>query len=131
MVADDEVEQVYVSSATAARASPMRSSPRLSGRCARTATRSHGSRSSTATRRARSFYERMGWSDDGAFDYAGAVEDGARSRPLPPLREARLEAQLEQDDVAPDAVELPDPLADADLAEAERAVQREARAVVR
>ena len=26
--------------------------------------------------RARSFYERMGWSDEGAFDYVAAVEDG-------------------------------------------------------
>ena len=41
-----------------------------------------------------------------------------------------LEAELEQDDVAPDAVQLPDPLPDADLAEAERAVEAEARAVV-
>jgi GNAT superfamily N-acetyltransferase len=28
-------------------------------------------------RRARAFYERMGWRDDGGFDYQAAVEDGA------------------------------------------------------
>jgi GNAT superfamily N-acetyltransferase len=27
--------------------------------------------------RARSFYERMGWRDEGAFDYTAAVEDGS------------------------------------------------------
>jgi GNAT superfamily N-acetyltransferase len=27
--------------------------------------------------RARSFYERMGWRDDGGFDYPAAVEDGS------------------------------------------------------
>ena len=27
--------------------------------------------------RARSFYERMGWSDEGGFDYEAAVEDGS------------------------------------------------------
>ena len=26
--------------------------------------------------RARSFYERMGWRDEGGFDYEAAVEDG-------------------------------------------------------
>ena len=56
-----------------------------------------------------------------------------RVRRVPPLGRSGLglQAELEQDGVAPDAVELRDPLEAADEAESEALVEREARGVLR
>jgi GNAT superfamily N-acetyltransferase len=77
MVADDEAEQVYVSSrhrgagvADALLAEAERQ-VRADGHDVAWLAVVEGNG------RARSFYERMGWRDDGAFDYAAAVEDGS------------------------------------------------------
>ena len=77
MVADDEAEQAYVSS-------------RHRGTGVADALLAEAERQVRANgyevawlavvegnARARSFYERMGWTDDGAFDYSAAVEDGS------------------------------------------------------
>jgi ribosomal protein S18 acetylase RimI-like enzyme len=77
MVVGDEVEQVYVSSRH-----------RGSGvadvllREAERRVRRNGHPSAwlavvAGNRRARSFYERLGWSDEGGFDYEATVEDGS------------------------------------------------------
>ena len=84
MVVGDEVEQVYVSSrhrgsgvADALLAEAERQ-VRQDGHAAAWLAVVAGNG------RARSFYERMGWSDEGGFDYEAAVEDGStRQRPLP------------------------------------------------
>jgi GNAT superfamily N-acetyltransferase len=77
MVVADEVEQVYVSS-------------RHRGSGVADALLAHAERQVrenghgvawlavvAGNGRARSFYERMGWSDEGGFDYEAAVEDGS------------------------------------------------------
>lgn len=81
MVADDEVEQVYVSSRH-----------RGSGIAdlllseAERQIRANGHRRAwlavvAGNARARAFYERAGWSDEGAFEYAAAAEGGTISVP--------------------------------------------------
>ena len=77
MVVGDEVEQVYVSSrhrgsgvADALLAEAERR-VRQNGHAAAWLAVVAGNG------RARSFYERMGWSDEGGFDYEAAVEDGS------------------------------------------------------
>ena len=135
MVDDDEVEQVYVSSRHRGKGV----ADVLLAEAERQVRASGAERAWLAVAegnaRARAFYERMGWHDEGPFDYAASVEDGSTVavpcrryvKPLP----TRLEAQLEQDDVAPDAAQLPDSFTCADLAEAVHAVQRDARLVLR
>ena len=76
MVADDEAEQVYVSSShrgTGVADALLAEAERQ--------VRANGHEVAwlavvEGNARARSFYERMGWRDDGAFDYSAAVEDG-------------------------------------------------------
>lgn len=76
MVADDEAEQVYVSSShrgTGVADALLAEAERQ--------VRANGHEVAwlavvEGNTRARSFYERMGWRDDGAFDYSAAVEDG-------------------------------------------------------
>ena len=77
MVADDEAEQVYVASrhrgagvADALLAEAERQ-VRANGHDVAWLAVVEGNG------RARSFYERMGWRDEGAFDYSAAVEDGS------------------------------------------------------
>ena len=77
MVADDEAEQVYVSSShrgTGVADALLAEAERQ--------VRANGHEVAwlavvEGNTRARSFYERMGWRDDGAFDYSAAVEDGS------------------------------------------------------
>jgi len=77
MVADDEVEQVYVSSAHRGSG--------VAGVLLAAAERQVRENGHTAAwlavvdgnARARSFYEREGWRDEGVFDYSAAVEDGS------------------------------------------------------
>ena len=77
MVVDDEVEQVYVSSRH-------RGAGVADVLLAEAERQVHENGHAIAwlavvdgNARARSFYERAGWSDDGRFDYAAAVEDGS------------------------------------------------------
>jgi len=77
MVDDDEVEQVYVSSRH-------RGAGVADVLLAEAERQVHENGHAIAwlavvdgNARARSFYERAGWSDDGGFDYAAAVEDGS------------------------------------------------------
>ena len=77
MVVDDEVEQVYVSSrhrgagvADVLLAEAERQ-VRENGHAAAWLAVADGNA------RARSFYERAGWRDEGGFDYAAAVENGS------------------------------------------------------
>ena len=77
MVDDDEVEQVYVSS----RHRGTGVANVLLGEAERQV-RENGHAAAwlavvDGNARARSFYERAGWRDDGEFDYAAAVEDGS------------------------------------------------------
>lgn len=77
MVAGDEAEQVYVSSrhrGTGVADALLAEAERQ--------VRANGHEVAwlavvEGNARARSFYERMGWRDDGAFDYSAAVEDGS------------------------------------------------------
>jgi GNAT superfamily N-acetyltransferase len=76
MVVGDEVEQVYVS----ARHRGSGVADALLAEAERQV-RENGHASAwlavvAGNGRARSFYERMGWSDEGGFDYQAAVEDG-------------------------------------------------------
>jgi GNAT superfamily N-acetyltransferase len=81
MVVDDEVEQVYV-------AAPYRGTgvaKVLIGEAERQV-RANGHRKAwlavvAGNARARAFYERAGWVDEGPFDYAAAAEDGAIAVP--------------------------------------------------
>jgi GNAT superfamily N-acetyltransferase len=77
MVVGDEVEQVYVSSAHRGRGV----ADTLLGEAERRVRESgHGTAwlaVVAGNARARSFYERMGWRDDGGFGYGAAVEDGS------------------------------------------------------
>lgn len=76
MVVDDEVEQVYVSAlhrGTGVAAALMGEAERQ--------VRANGHRKAwlavvAGNARARAFYERTGWNDEGPFDYAAAAEDG-------------------------------------------------------
>ena len=77
MVDDDEVEQVYVASRHRGKGvadvllAEAERQVRENGHATAWLAVVDGNA------RARSFYERAGWSDDGAFDYAAAVEDGS------------------------------------------------------
>jgi GNAT superfamily N-acetyltransferase len=76
MVVDDEVEQVYV--AAAYRGTGIATV--LIGEAERQV-RANGHRKAwlavvAGNARARAFYERAGWVDEGPFDYAAAAEDG-------------------------------------------------------
>jgi ribosomal protein S18 acetylase RimI-like enzyme len=81
MVVDDEVEQVYVSSAyrgTGVAQALIEEAERQ--------VRANGYRTAwlavvAGNARARAFYERAGWADEGAFDYAAATEEGAIAVP--------------------------------------------------
>ena len=76
MVVDDEVEQVYVSAlhrGTGVAAVLMAEAERR--------VRENGHRKAwlavvAGNARARAFYERTGWHDEGPFDYTAAAEDG-------------------------------------------------------
>jgi GNAT superfamily N-acetyltransferase len=76
MVVDDEVEQVYVSSAH--RGSGVAQA--LIAEAERQVKRNGHARAWLAVvagnGRARAFYERAGWDDEGSFDYAAATERG-------------------------------------------------------
>ena len=81
MVVDDEVEQVYV--ASAARGTGVADALI---REAESQVLAGGHRKAwlavvAGNTRARAFYERAGWVDEGAFDYEAAVEDGTISVP--------------------------------------------------
>jgi GNAT superfamily N-acetyltransferase len=84
MVVDDEVEQVYVSSrhrGTGVAAALLDEAERL--------VRSNGHERAwlavvSGNARARRFYERMGWTDEGAFDYPAA--NAGSTIPVPCLR---------------------------------------------
>ncbi len=76
MVVDDEVEQVYVS--TAYRGTGIAAV--LIGEAERQV-RANGHRTAwlavvAGNERARTFYERAGWVDEGSFVYAAAADDG-------------------------------------------------------
>lgn len=81
MVVDDEVEQVYVSRnhrGTGVAAALLAEAERL------VAENGHDQAwlaVATGNARARRFYERRGWTDDGAFDYAAASATGTISVP--------------------------------------------------
>ena len=81
MVVDDEVEQVYVGSAY--RGTGVADA--LLGEAERQVlARGHATAwlaVVAGNARARAFYERKGWSDEGAFDYAAATEDGSIAVP--------------------------------------------------
>ena len=81
MVVDDEVEQVYVGAAH--RGSGVADA--LLGEAERQVLAGGHATAWLAVvagnARARAFYERKGWSDEGAFDYAAATEDGPVSVP--------------------------------------------------
>jgi ribosomal protein S18 acetylase RimI-like enzyme len=81
MVVDDEVEQVYVSSAY--RGSGV--AKILIGEAERQVKANGHSKAWLAVvagnARARAFYERAGWVDEGPFDYAAAAEGGTISVP--------------------------------------------------
>jgi GNAT superfamily N-acetyltransferase len=76
MVVDDEVEQVYVSrdhrgtGVAAALIAEAEAQVRAKGHTEAWLAVVAGNA------RARAFYERMGWRDDGPFDYAAAGDDG-------------------------------------------------------
>ena len=81
MVAGDEVEQVYV--AAASRGTGV--ADLLMGEAERQV-RANGYAAAwlaviAANGRARAFYERSGWADEGPFDYAAAVEGGTIAVP--------------------------------------------------
>ena len=88
MVVDDEVEQVYVSAlhrGTGVAAVLMGEAERQ--------VRANGHRKGwlsvvPGNARARAFYERTGWFDEGPFDYAAAAEDGSIA--VPCLRYTKL-----------------------------------------
>jgi GNAT superfamily N-acetyltransferase len=81
MVVDDEVEQVYVSAdhrGTGVADALMAEAERR--------VRENGHRKAwlavvAGNARARAFYERAGWADEGSFDYAAAVEGGTITVP--------------------------------------------------
>ena len=81
MVVDDEVEQVYVSAdhrGTGVADALMAEAERR--------VRENGHRKAwlavvAGNARARAFYERAGWADEGPFDYAAAVEGGTITVP--------------------------------------------------
>jgi len=81
MVVDDEVEQVYVGSAY--RGTGVADA--LLGEAERQVlARGHATAwlaVVAGNARARAFYERKGWSDEGAFDYAAATQDGTVAVP--------------------------------------------------
>ena len=77
MVVGDEAEQVYVSAAHRGKGV----ADALLAEAERQV-RANGHASAwlavvAGNSRARAFYERMGWRDDGGFDYEAAVEDGS------------------------------------------------------
>lgn len=76
MVVDDEVEQVYVASSHRGTGVADRLLADAESRIA-----AHGHRRAwlavvAGNARARAFYERMGWDDDGQFDYPAHSHDG-------------------------------------------------------
>jgi GNAT superfamily N-acetyltransferase len=81
MVVDDEVEQVYVGS----RYRGTGVADALLGEAERQVLAGGHATAWLAVvagnARARAFYERKGWSDEGAFDYAAATEDGSIAVP--------------------------------------------------
>jgi ribosomal protein S18 acetylase RimI-like enzyme len=81
MVVDDEVEQVYVSAAH--RGSGV--APTLMAEAERQVQANGHEKAWLAVvagnARARAFYERAGWVDEGGFDYDAAVEDGTIAVP--------------------------------------------------
>ena len=81
MVVDDEVEQVYVS--TLHRGTGV--AARLLGEAERQVGANGHDKAWLAVvagnARARAFYERMGWIDEGPFEYAAAAEGGAIAVP--------------------------------------------------
>ncbi len=81
MVVDDEVEQVYV--AAARRGTGVAKA--LIGEAERQVEANGHAKAWLAVvagnARARAFYERAGWVDEGPFDYAAAIEDGAIAVP--------------------------------------------------
>jgi ribosomal protein S18 acetylase RimI-like enzyme len=81
MVVDDEVEQVYVSAAH--RGSGV--APTLMAEAERQVQANGHEKAWLAVvagnARARAFYERIGWVDEGGFDYEAAVEDGTIAVP--------------------------------------------------
>jgi GNAT superfamily N-acetyltransferase len=81
MVVDDEVEQVYVGSAY--RGTGVADA--LLGEAERQVLEGGHAAAWLAVvagnARARAFYERKGWADEGAFDYAAATEDGTVAVP--------------------------------------------------
>jgi GNAT superfamily N-acetyltransferase len=87
MVVDDEVEQVYVSS----RHRGTGVAAALLGEAERRVRTNGHQRAWLAVvagnARARRFYERMGWTDEGAFDYPAASSGGAI--PVPCVRYVR------------------------------------------
>jgi ribosomal protein S18 acetylase RimI-like enzyme len=87
MVVDDEVEQVYVSS----RHRGTGVAAALLGEAERRVRRNGHERAWLAVvagnARARRFYERMGWTDEGAFDYPAASTGG--TIPVPCVRYVR------------------------------------------
>ena len=81
MVVDDEVEQVYVAAAYRG----TRVAKVLIGEAERQVS-ANGHRKAwlavvAGNGRARAFYERAGWVDEGPFDYAAAAEDGTIAVP--------------------------------------------------
>ncbi len=81
MVVDDEVEQVYVSArhrGTGVAAALLGDAEQL--------VRANGYRTAwlavvAGNARARAFYERVGWADEGPFEYAAAVAEGSIAVP--------------------------------------------------
>jgi GNAT superfamily N-acetyltransferase len=81
LVVDDEVEQVYV--AASHRGTGVADA--LMGEAERQV-RANGHETAwlavvAGNARARAFYERAGWKDDGAFDYSASAEDGSIAVP--------------------------------------------------
>ncbi|MGZ6779550.1 MAG: GNAT family N-acetyltransferase [Mycobacterium sp.] len=81
MVADDEVEQIYVARShrgSGVAAQLLEAARRAIGGAGHAAA---WLAVATGNDRARRFYERCGWTDEGAFDYSAAVDGG--STPVP------------------------------------------------
>ena len=77
MVVGDEVEQVYVSSAHRGRGVADALLAEAERQVRETGSGAAWLAVVAGNSRARAFYERLGWRDDGAFDYVAAVEDGS------------------------------------------------------